>query len=56
MGTALCLDTLEHCADPLTACREMVKLDYQYVANWSAWNDIRIILLTVPRVIRRGGV
>ncbi len=23
VGTALCLDTLEHCADPLRACREM---------------------------------
>jgi SAM-dependent methyltransferase len=23
IGTALCLDTLEHCADPLMACREM---------------------------------
>lgn len=23
VGTALCLDTLEHCADPVTACREM---------------------------------
>ena len=23
VGTALCLDTLEHCADPITACREM---------------------------------
>jgi len=23
LGTALCLDTLEHCEDPLTACREM---------------------------------
>lgn len=23
VGTALCLDTLEHCADPLTACKEM---------------------------------
>jgi hypothetical protein len=23
VGTALCLDTLEHCADPLTACREL---------------------------------
>ena len=23
VGTALCLDTLEHCADPFTACREM---------------------------------
>lgn len=23
IGTALCLDTLEHCEDPLTACREL---------------------------------
>jgi SAM-dependent methyltransferase len=23
VGTALCLETLEHCADPLTACREI---------------------------------
>jgi SAM-dependent methyltransferase len=23
VGTAICLDTLEHCADPITACREM---------------------------------
>ncbi len=23
VGTALCLDTLEHCADPLSACREL---------------------------------
>jgi SAM-dependent methyltransferase len=23
IGSALCLDTLEHCADPLTACKEM---------------------------------
>jgi hypothetical protein len=23
IGTALCLDTLEHCADPMTACREL---------------------------------
>jgi len=23
VGTAFCLDTLEHCADPLTACREL---------------------------------
>lgn len=26
VGTALCLDTLEHCADPLTACRELVRV------------------------------
>ncbi|MDQ3433430.1 MAG: class I SAM-dependent methyltransferase [Actinomycetota bacterium] len=26
VGTALCLDTLEHCADPLLACREMYRV------------------------------
>jgi hypothetical protein len=26
VGTALCLDTLEHCEDPLTACREMYRV------------------------------
>jgi lipopolysaccharide/colanic/teichoic acid biosynthesis glycosyltransferase len=35
---------------------EMVRLDYQYIADWSVWNDIRILLLTVPRVIRRRGM
>jgi exopolysaccharide biosynthesis polyprenyl glycosylphosphotransferase len=36
--------------------REMVRIDYQYVASWSLWNDIRILLLTVPQVVRRGGL
>ena len=35
--------------------REMVKLDYQYVADWSLWNDIRIVLLTIGHVARRRG-
>jgi exopolysaccharide biosynthesis polyprenyl glycosylphosphotransferase len=35
--------------------REMVKLDYQYVADWSLWNDVRIMLLTIGHVARRGG-
>jgi exopolysaccharide biosynthesis polyprenyl glycosylphosphotransferase len=35
--------------------REMVRLDYQYVADWSLWNDIRILLLTVGHVVQRGG-
>lgn len=26
VGTALCLDTLEHCADPFTACREILRV------------------------------
>lgn len=35
---------------------EMVRLDYQYVADWSLWNDIRILMLTVPLIARRQGV
>jgi exopolysaccharide biosynthesis polyprenyl glycosylphosphotransferase len=29
---------------------EMVKLDYLYVMNWSFWEDIRLMLRTVPAV------
>jgi lipopolysaccharide/colanic/teichoic acid biosynthesis glycosyltransferase len=36
--------------------REMVRIDYRYVAAWSLWSDIRILLLTVPEVIRGGGL
>lgn len=32
---------------------EMVRLDCLYLANWSLWNDIRILLRTIPRVLRR---
>jgi exopolysaccharide biosynthesis polyprenyl glycosylphosphotransferase len=35
---------------------EMVKLDYLYVANWSLWTDIRLILRTLPAVVTRRGV
>lgn len=35
--------------------REMVKLDYQYVADWSLWNDIRILLLTIGHIAQRRG-
>jgi lipopolysaccharide/colanic/teichoic acid biosynthesis glycosyltransferase len=27
---------------------EMVKLDYLYAANWSLWNDIKILMCQVP--------
>lgn len=35
---------------------EMVKIDYLYVANWSLWTDLKILLRTVPYMLRRGGV
>jgi len=34
---------------------EMVKLDYLYVTNWSLWGDLRLILRTLPVVLRRHG-
>ena len=35
--------------------REMVKIDYLYVANWSLWQDVKILLRTVSHVVRRRG-
>lgn len=34
---------------------EMVKLDYLYVMNWSLWEDIRLMLRTVPAVFTGKG-
>ena len=34
---------------------EMVQLDYMYVANWSVWWDIRLLLQTIPAVLSRKG-
>jgi lipopolysaccharide/colanic/teichoic acid biosynthesis glycosyltransferase len=36
--------------------REMVKIDYLYGANWSLWLDTKILLRTVPYVLRRAGL
>ena len=35
--------------------REMVAIDYLYVANWSLWTDIKIMLRTVSFVLARRG-
>jgi exopolysaccharide biosynthesis polyprenyl glycosylphosphotransferase len=35
---------------------EMVKLDYLYVANWSLWGDVKILLRTVELMVRRQGL
>jgi exopolysaccharide biosynthesis polyprenyl glycosylphosphotransferase len=35
---------------------EMVKLDYLYVANWSLWGDVKVLMRTVPFLVRRGGI
>ena len=31
---------------------EMVKLDYRYVTHWSLWLDLKLILRTIPAVLR----
>ena len=31
--------------------QEMVKMDYLYVAEWSLWNDVRLLLRTAPVVL-----
>jgi len=35
---------------------EMVNIDYLYVANWSIWVDIKILLRTVPFMLARRGL
>src|SRR4051794_19746806 len=35
---------------------EMVKLDYLYIANWSVWSDLKLLLRTVPVVVNRRGM
>jgi lipopolysaccharide/colanic/teichoic acid biosynthesis glycosyltransferase len=35
---------------------EMVKLDYLYVANWSLWSDLKILVRTAAVVFGRRGV
>ena len=37
---------------PLT---EMVKIDYLYVAGWTLWADVKILLRTLPHMLRRQG-
>jgi exopolysaccharide biosynthesis polyprenyl glycosylphosphotransferase len=36
--------------------REMVSIDYLYVANWSLWEDAKILLRTVAHVLGRRGI
>jgi exopolysaccharide biosynthesis polyprenyl glycosylphosphotransferase len=34
---------------------EMVRLDYLFVSEWSLWNDVKLILRTLPVVLRGSG-
>jgi exopolysaccharide biosynthesis polyprenyl glycosylphosphotransferase len=44
---------LGHTRVPL---HEMVAIDYLYIANWSLWNDVKILLRTVPHVLWMRGL
>jgi exopolysaccharide biosynthesis polyprenyl glycosylphosphotransferase len=35
--------------------QDMVKLDYLYVAEWSLWNDIKLLIRTAPVIFRANG-
>ncbi|MGI8779850.1 MAG: sugar transferase [Solirubrobacteraceae bacterium] len=35
--------------------RDMMSIDYLYVANWSLWGDVKVLLRTVPVVMLRRG-
>jgi lipopolysaccharide/colanic/teichoic acid biosynthesis glycosyltransferase len=36
--------------------QEMVGIDYLYVASWSLWQDLKLLLRTARHVLRRGNV
>lgn len=36
--------------------QQMGSMDYLYVANWSLWSDMKILLRTVAHVLERRGL
>jgi lipopolysaccharide/colanic/teichoic acid biosynthesis glycosyltransferase len=36
--------------------QEMVQIDYRYVTSWSLWNDVKLLLRTIPYVFARRGM
>lgn len=41
---------------PRPPLAEMVKADYLYAANWSLWNDIKILVRTLTHVVAQRGI
>jgi lipopolysaccharide/colanic/teichoic acid biosynthesis glycosyltransferase len=35
---------------------DMIRIDYLYVANWSLWGDVKLLMQTVPYVLARRGL
>jgi exopolysaccharide biosynthesis polyprenyl glycosylphosphotransferase len=42
--------------DSRVSLEQMVAIDYRYVANWSLWLDVKILVRTVRHVARRGNL
>lgn len=38
-----------------TSYDDRVKLDMEYISNWSIWMDVKILLRTIPTVMKGGG-
>jgi lipopolysaccharide/colanic/teichoic acid biosynthesis glycosyltransferase len=36
--------------------QEMVRIDYRYVAGWTLWGDVKLLLRTVPYMLARRGM
>jgi lipopolysaccharide/colanic/teichoic acid biosynthesis glycosyltransferase len=34
----------------------MLAIDYLYVAGWTLWTDVKLLLRTIPLVVARRGV
>jgi len=34
---------------------ERIRMDMYYIRNWTIWNDIYILLATIPAVIKKKG-
>ena len=43
-------------AERTVTLEEMARLDYLYLSNWTLWNDIRLLLRTVPFVVGGRGI
>ena len=38
-----------------SSIEERIRFDNAYVASWSPWEDLKIMLRTVPEVLRKSG-
>ena len=39
----------------ITDFRDWVRLDLEYIDNWTIWLDLKILFLTIPVVLRGTG-